>query len=44
MKPKKKQEYLKPEILTMSAEDMLTALGPAQAVVSGVPGDGINNP
>jgi|WetSurMetagenome_2_1015567.scaffolds.fasta_scaffold896043_2 hypothetical protein len=44
MRPKEKKEYSKPEVRTMSAEDIMTALGPAQAVVSGVPGDGINNP
>ncbi len=40
----KKKVYSKPVIVTMTAEDVLAAIGPAQAVVSGVPGDGINNP
>ena len=43
-RPTVKAEYAKPAIVTMTAENILSALGPAQAVVSGVPGDGINNP
>ena len=43
-RPTVKAEYAKPEIVTMTAEDILSAIGPAQAVVSGVPGDGINLP
>ncbi len=44
MKLNNKKEYTKPEIVTMTGAEVLGALGPAQAVVSGVAGDGINNP